>query len=376
MTASATKSTHLTDPLLLPFLAPSFSATTYLNTTLPTPPSKPPQPNHLQQSTSTQPTLSTLTSQTQSHISTLSAQTTRLSATLTALTDDILRCSSRLTYEIEVLRGEANGLSEALGERGVLDPVIRTFLPEGLSSSSQHNEAKGNQDEGGTRRKEVDTTKSLPQNDGLGAKTVDPLAGNRVPPITPLRTLLRVRSALTSITKTFSLALSWPMPPSLLPSTTSSIISITSPSSSSTTASLEAEGQAALSTLRLEIEGMLLESDERGAQKARKRVQELKACVEVWKGTSEEKARAKWVEGVEAWVEEYISKFMAARQGKESVSRRQGIGGEGDRGVGEEVIGGVGRGGVNVRNTVEAPPARTGSGAGFLRRLRDEIYMD
>ena len=25
---------------------------------------------------------------------------------------------------------------------------------------------------------------------------------------------------------------------------------------------------------------------------------------------------------------------------------------------------------------VEDPPSRTGSGAGFLRRLRDEIYMD
>ena len=123
---------------------------------------------------------------------------------------------------------------------------------------------------------------------------------------------------------------------------------------------------------------MLLESDGEGgggAQKARERVQELKACVEVWKGTSEEKARAKWVEGVEAWVEEYISKSMATKKGKESVNRRQGVGGEGlGEGVGGKGAGG--EGGRGRANGVEATPARTGSGAGFLRRLRDEIYME
>ncbi|KAL8893376.1 MAG: hypothetical protein Q9192_005329 [Flavoplaca navasiana] len=385
MTASATKSTHLTDPLLLPFLGPSFSATTYLNTTLPSRPSKPPQSTHLQQSTPLQPTLSTLTSQTQSHISTLSAQTTRLSATLTALTDDILRCSSRLTYEIEVLRGEANGLSEALGERGVLDPVIRTFLPEGLAPHSlsggenKHVDREGNAADEGEAEDGTDKTTTKPWHQkqfAASAQSTDPSTN---PPIPALRTLLRVRASLVSITKTFSLALSWPMPPSLLPSTTSSIISISSPSSSSTTASLEAEGQAALSSLRSEIEGMLLESDGEGgtggAEKARARVKELRECVEVWKGTSEEKARAKWVEGVEAWVEEYMAKSMAARQGKESVNGRDGAGG---RGIGEELVGG-GSGGEGGRGRVygaEATPARTGSGAGFLRRLRDEIYMD
>ncbi|KAI4268252.1 MAG: hypothetical protein LQ337_007946, partial [Flavoplaca oasis] len=307
MTISATKLTHLTDPLPLPFLAPSFSATDYLNTTLPAPPSKlpthpqqpvQPHPNHAQQPKQPPPTLSTLTSQTQSHISTLSAQTTRLSATLTALTDDILRCSSRLTYEIEVLRGEAKGLSEALGEKGVLDPVIKTFLPEGLAPHSllggenKHGDREGNaanESEAEEWANKTTTTNTKPWHQKQMSASAQPTDPSGTPPIPALRTLLRVRAALVSITKTFSLALSWPMPPSLLPSTSSSIISITSPSSSSTTASLEAEGQAALSNLRSEIEGILLESDGEGQrgggglQKARQRVQELKECVEVWK---------------------------------------------------------------------------------------------
>ncbi|KAL8671574.1 MAG: hypothetical protein Q9168_003936, partial [Polycauliona sp. 1 TL-2023] len=248
------KSTHFTDPLLQPFLAPTFTATTYLNSTLPSPPSK------TQQLSAPQPTLSTLASQTQSHISILSAQTSRLSATLTALTDDILRSSSRLTYEIEILRGEANGLVESLGNRGGLNNAIKTFVPEGLDKLAIGDSNSDRRDDGKAAdgelvdAEEKDGAEAVAQPfSELQATAINPQNRNDTP-ISPLRTLLLVRSSLTTIKSTFALALSWPMPPSLLPSTSSSLISISSPSSQSSTASLESAGQNALREIRGEIE--------------------------------------------------------------------------------------------------------------------------
>lgn len=385
MTASSAhptpNSTYLTDPLLLPFLAPSFSATSYLNTTLPSPPSK----THANAHQQPQPTLSALASQTQFQISTLSAQTSRLSATLTALTDDILRCSSRLTYEIEVLRGEANGMVEALGERGELNEAIKTFIPEGLPSSSLNgigdgigNGASNSNDENTTTTQHLqDQDQDQEQAPSRDSKQSNRTASATDPPITQLRTLLLVRASLTSITRTFSLALTWPMPPSLLPS--SSLISITSPSSQSTTSSLETTGQTALANIKREIEEMLVVGE---IERARERVRELKACVEVWKGTSEEKARGKWVGEVEGWVEEVgggmvRGGLVRGEGGGGGVGKEDGngndrvVGDEVRKGDGERRVGAGGRGGVEP-----AAPARTGSGAGFLRRLRDEIYME
>ncbi len=128
VTASQTMNTNLTDPTLRPFLSPTFSPVDYLNSTLPSSTA-----TKQQQSA---PPLSALASQTQSHISILNAQTTRLSATLTGLTDDILRTSSRLTYEVELLRGEALSLADSLSSRGDLHESIRKFVPDGLDKAS------------------------------------------------------------------------------------------------------------------------------------------------------------------------------------------------------------------------------------------------
>ncbi|KAL8913043.1 MAG: hypothetical protein Q9171_002111, partial [Xanthocarpia ochracea] len=273
--AAIPESTHLADPLLLPFLAPSFSATSHLNTTLPAPPASR-TPHSVQQTPQQQPTLSNIASQTQSHISTLSAQKSRLSATLTALTDDILRCSSRLTYEIELLRGEANTLVEALGERGDLNPAIKTFIPTGLQLSNTGIDDGGESPIASIQQQvqqhnEEQTHPIAPQ-----PITTTTTTANNQAPISQLRTLLSVRTALTSLTQTFSLALSWPMPPSLLPSTTSSFISIASPSSQTTTSDLESAGQAALARLRAKVEEMVMGGD---VEKARERVEELRGCV-------------------------------------------------------------------------------------------------
>ena len=103
--------------------------------------------------------------------------------------------------------------------------------------------------------------------------------------------------------------------------------------------------------------------------RARARVKELRDCVAVWRGTSEERARGKWVGEVEGWVEGFLVGKGEGSGGGEVVKRKMG---DGERGGGLVVGGGGGRNGVEQGTT----PARTGSGAGFLRRLREEIYMD
>ncbi len=46
--------------------------------------------------------------------------------------------------------------------------------------------------------------------------------------------------------------------------------------------------------------------------KARERVEELRGCVRVWRGTSEERARGKWVDELEVWVEDLVADVRRA----------------------------------------------------------------
>lgn len=143
----------------------------------------------------------------------------------------------------------------------------------------------------------------------------------------------------------FNLALAFPLPPSLLTNPTSSRVSVNPPS---TDPELEREGQAALARLRLEIEELL---DAGVPERARERVEELREACRIWKGTGEEEARGKWVDGLELLVEE----------------RAGGWKGEGG--------GQMKREGSAVRG-IKVAEASSGGGPGFLRRLRDEIYME
>lgn len=80
-------------------------------------------------------------------------------------------------------------------------------------------------------------------------------------------------------------------------------------------------------------------------------MEELRGVCGVWKGTGEERARGRWVDGLEEEV----------RRVEEG---RRRVDGEGGRERSVEKGGGVGEGGG-------------GSGqGGFLRRLREEIYME
>jgi len=292
---STPPSIHLTDPLLHPFLSPTFSPIAYLNSTLPTlTPSRPPQTASI--SKSTPKNLSALTTQTQSQIAALSARTATLSDTLTALTDDILRCSSRLTYEVELLRGEAVGLVEAMtstdGELGV---AIRRFVPNGFSTEDE------------TTQQTAENAAPSPQKPRDSSAEEDQAEeAQTTQAIERLRTLQHVRSLLQRTTQTFNSALSFPLPPSLLASASSSLIAINPPPSDP---SAEAKGQAALANLKREIADLLASDEstrggEEGLKTARARVAALREVAGVWKGTGEEKARMKVVESLEGMVEE------------------------------------------------------------------------
>lgn len=335
---------HLTDPNLRPVVSPSFSPTDYLNATLPS--------TRISKQQHTAPSLSAVASQTQSHLSALNAQTLRLTSTLTGLTDEILRTGSRLAYEVELLRGEALSLADTLSSRGDLHDSIIKFVPGGLDSAIPLPEAS----QLSPNNRHNGQEPVLPQANSAQHQLQDPITepSAKEPEALPrLRTLLHVRAQLQTVIQRFNLALSFPLPPSLLTTTASSLISVNPPNQDP---DLESKGLAALSRLRQEVLDLLADAEGRGggADRARERVAELRELCAIWKGTGEEKTRTKWVDGLEQMVDDEARK-------KEEGKRK-----------GDKVRTEMRRDASSVRSTIEA----TGSGPGFLRRLKDEIYME
>lgn len=242
--------------------------------------------------------LAELSTQTQTLLSHLSAHTTRLTTTLTQLTDEILRSGSRLAYEVEVLRGETLGLSEALTE-GLHDDVTK-FVPGGLENDLAKR-SMGSGDAHGTSRTRSATItipKTPTVKDTNSAKIVDP------PYVTQLRTLTLVRSRLDTVIKTFGDAMAWTFPPSEV-SVTSSFLSVSAPEPGSEAHSTEEKGQEVSKRIRDEIADLLIgDNTIDSIEAAAKRVQELKELALVWRGTAEERARNKFVESLAKMVED------------------------------------------------------------------------
>lgn len=89
-------------------------------------------------------------------------------------------------------------------------------------------------------------------------------------------------------------------------------------------------------------------------------MRELRDCLRVWKGTDEEKARGKFVDGLEISVEE--EKKRRWRRAGESGSKT-------DRENG-------GNAALMSTTGVKSGGGEVSGGSGFLKRLRDEIYME
>jgi hypothetical protein len=284
------KSAHVTDSALRPFLNPSFDPAEYLNGTLPSL-----QSSNVSQYAKGSVPLAELSTQTQTLLSHLSAHTTRLTSTLTQLTDEILRSGSRLAYEVEVLRGETLGLSEALSE-GLQEDVVK-FVPGGLDQDLTRKQSRTAETNGHRRRSSTATVPKTPTRDEP-PPIVDP------PYIQQLRTLTLVRSRLDTVIKTFGDAMAWTFPPSEV-SVSSSFLSVSAPEPGSEQHSTEEKGQLVSKKLRDEIADLLIGGDPiDGIEAAAKRVEELKELAIVWKGTAEEKARVRFVENLAKMVED------------------------------------------------------------------------
>ncbi|KAG6360318.1 hypothetical protein INS49_011375 [Diaporthe citri] len=351
------KSAHTSDPFLQEFLNPAFDPAEYLNQTLPP----------LQGSSSSLRSSSTagkgaaplaqLSSEAQELLTQLNAHTTRLAATLTQLTDDILRSGSRLAYEVELLRGETLGLAETLTE-GPLREDLERFVPAGIeqAAASSTRRASFGSLAPPTPFPEKDKDSPPPATPATAVletnkKAAAAEAAEDEPAyISHLRTLTLVRSRLDSVIKTFGDAMDFVFPPSEV-SVSSGFLSVSAPdfpdmhTASKEQISTEEKGQKTLRRLRDEISGLLAKNNPdpvKGVEDATKRVEELKELVTVWKGTAEEKARQRFVEGLARMVEdrhrELVKEAEAQRELvlRESRSRQDDNGSRREQGSSSE----------------------------------------
>ncbi|KAJ9132653.1 Laminin subunit beta-4 [Pleurostoma richardsiae] len=376
------KSAHVSDPFLQSFLDPAFDAADYLNTILPPLQGSSTSSSSLAVSRSQakpvqqqQPVpLAELSAEAQTLLTQLNAHTTRLTNTLTQLTDDILRSGSRLAYEVELLRGEALGLEETLTD-GLREDVEK-FVPGGLGGSGAKPAAgaastDGSGQEARQRRASLVSAPSEEKAESAepsaAAAAAEAAAPNEPPYITHLRTLTLVRSRLESVIKTFGDAMEFVLPPSEV-SVSSSFLSVSAPDPGAEADSTEEKGQQVLQRLRDEVADLLAggggggEKDGEGApaadpvkgiEDAARRIEELKELARVWKGTAEEKGRARFIESLAKMVEDRHRELLREmeqdrRRGGEdpgSGSRRDGGGGpaaEGGAGESKGYAGGYG----------------------------------
>lgn len=291
-----TESPHLADPFLQGFLDPNFDPVEHLNATLP------PLQTQSRSGKGAVP-LAELSTEAQTLLSQLNAHTARLTGTLTQLTEDIMRSGSRLAYEVELLRGETLGLTEALTD--TVEVEVAKFVPSGIQDSLDTRlTAVKSAGEHDSQRQ----TAAPPSSETALEANKDPsqpLAPNEPPYITQLRTLTLVRSRLDSVIKTFGDAMEFVFPPSEL-SVSSSFLSVSAPDAGSEMASTEEKGQQVLQKLRDEVSGLLDNSEDpiKGIEDAARRIEELKDLSAVWKGTAEEKGRAKFIESLARMVED------------------------------------------------------------------------
>ncbi|KAJ5818623.1 hypothetical protein N7474_004214 [Penicillium riverlandense] len=368
MASSQTSSRTPTNPPKPPsdntspnFADPNFDPADFLNDSLPPLTVASTQPNASRAPGSVP--LTELSAQVQSVLSQISAQNVRLSSTLSQLTDEILRSGGRLAYEVEVLRGETIGLSETLTE--VLREDIAKFVPEseGATAVSSRKAQLVENDElvsspkEGEEEEEGQTTVEN-EEDKDEAKEKEKTVASDPEYITNLRTLNQVRSRLEDVVQIFGEAMEWPLPPSEI-SFSSSFISVSGPDLGAEGHSREEKGQEILRKLRSEITELLDSQGggTAGLEAASRRVEAVRRLALVWKGSAEEKARTRVVDGLTKIVDD----------------RRRVLEAQADQGARSQAKG---------RPSMEQQRRNSdsgGPGGGLFRnlqRLREEIYLE
>ena len=312
------------DRSLRPFLASTFDPASYLNSVLPAWIPASSSAVALSQSSNTDPksdhqSLAELNSQTQSLVSQLNAHLSRLSTTLTALTDEILRCGGRLGYEVEVLRGEAGSLGETLAEN--LKDDIAKFVPGGLpqlEAEGQHKYSERVRESFSSYRQGAGNGDAESSLRGSGEHKGEEKPGvsdvSAPEHIQKLRVLSTVRDRLDAVIKVFGGATEWVIQPSKV-SLQSSFISVSGPdvANEDNEETREAKGMQFSDRVRQEITDLVSgnesfrkdgEADGSNVRRALERIEELRRLASVWKDTSEEKARSRFVEDLVKLVEE------------------------------------------------------------------------
>ncbi|KIW66072.1 hypothetical protein PV04_08277 [Phialophora macrospora] len=268
--------------------------------------------------------------------SSLNAINIRSSAELTTLADEIIRSGNRLAYEVEVLRGDVNGFHELLTESlrkeinefvedEVMGQAARPFEPEADGGEMVH----------------------------IRAPTDEPDFMAR------LRLLSKVKARLESVITVFGEAMEWPVPPSEVSG--ASLISVSAPELGIQSSAEDDKANEVLKQIRAEIGDLLTSAagDYTGVETASRKVEEYAQLATIWKGTSEEKARLKFVESLTKLVED--RRALDAREAARNA--RQGASGRSNSAMGRSNKGANEGGGATglFRN---------------LQRLKDDLYLE
>lgn len=282
----------------------------------------------------------------------LNAQNIRYSTSLSQLTDEILRSGSRLAYEVEILRGDANGLYEVLTDT-LQDDI--TTLGHGRPNAAPKDPTS----------EDVAAPQRLESGLANGA-------GNSNEPgfIPQLRMLSQVKARLEEVINVFGEAMEWPLAPSEL-SITSSLITVSAPEPGSDTHTQEEKAREAAKRLRSEVTD-LLDGDDNGyagIEAAATRVESLRSLMTVWKGTAEEKPRTKFVDSLARLIDDRI-KLLDARQDH----GRQGMGVSSQRS--SPMPGRPSPSNMRADRNANDGSNQPGGLLRNLQRLRDDFYLD
>jgi hypothetical protein len=345
------KSSHVADVFLAPFLTSEFDAADYFNQSLPALSAS----NAGARGTlGRNAPLSDIASQLQALLSQINAQASRVSNGLTRLTDDIVRSGGKLVYEVELLRGEVLSTNDAISTRLKHDMDLLA-PPAHFKSSGPGQDTRADKDTGDIL--EEDLVEGLTDVPATRDDTeLEPEFLLR------LRTLTTIRTRLDAVVKVFGSAMQWPVAPSEVASNSSAIISIAAPGPDGS--DREEKAKSYLESLQTELAASLAAGVE-GLEVASAKVDEMRSLAEVWRGTSEEKARARLVEALQKSVDE---KAKTVNPG-----RRAGVT-QGSR-LMDYRYGGFDGSAVASKITKTA----TAGGYGFLQNLRDfknEMYAD
>ena len=324
-----------TDPILSKLKEPSFDAVSFLNDNLPVlnissaqhPGPKGSKVNQIQDASA----------QLQALLTKVNTQHIRSSSQLTQIADDIIRSGSRLAYEVEVLRGDANGLYEVLTES------LRSDISHFVTGHFAVESVEGAEAE---LARNVDDPEFVQQ----------------------LRMLGRVKARLEAVINVFGEAMKWTIPSES--SVTSSLISVSAPElAMMDTTDRDEKDQEIARIYRAEVVE-LLDSDGggyAGVEAAAEKVENLRSLCAVWKGTAEERSRSRFVDNLSNLVEDRRRALNARAlpqraRADSSTQRSSSMPGR--------------SGGISGSNA----PVESGNTAGSLLRnlqkLRDEIYLD